>query len=488
MNTHQLFRRSQIRLALSYAGVMAVILSLAGLGMYRFLIQSNWKAIEREMESIAGTLHDSLEPMLPASENPTATLRRILPELCLAKQSCNVSPTLIQRHTTGISDRNTYYIRLFDRQGQILAFSPSPIVAALPQSLTATPWQTFTSAQGIRYRQFTIVLHSHDLSHDLQHQRGGVGVASAVAEAYLYDNRNGTQPAWGYLQIGRTLAAFDAEVKRLELILAIGFPIALVSIAVSSWWLSKLAMQPIYQSYQQQQQFTANVAHELRSPLASLLATVEAILRLPPSQQQDIPIMLHPVERQGRRLSHLITDLLFLTSLEQSSFTKPFQSCCLNDVVGDLTEEFSELATAADIRLSSQMPKVDIYVMGDESQLYRLVSNSIANAIQYTPAGGAVSVSLTLADRTASIAIADTGIGIAPSHQTRIFERFYRVDSDRARKTGGTGLGLAIVQAIVQRHQGQITVKSELGSGSLFTIRLPGYNQTSTIAYDGMKM
>ena len=284
----------------------------------------------------------------------------------------------------------------------------------------------------------------------------------------------GTQPpAWGYLQIGRTLAGFDAEVKRLELILAIGFPIALVSIAVSSWWLSKLAMQPIYQSYQQQQQFTANVAHELRSPLASLLATVEAILRLPPSQQQDIPMMLHPVERQGRRLSNLITDLLFLTSLEQNSLTKPFQPCCLNDIVSDLTEEFLELATAADIHLTSQMPKVDIYVMGDESQLYRLVSNSIANAIQYTPAGGAVNVSLTLADRTASIAIADTGIGIALSEQTRIFERFYRVDSDRARKTGGTGLGLAIVKAIVQRHQGQITVKSELGSGSLFIIRLP---------------
>lgn len=467
MNTYQLFRRSQIRLALSYAGVMAVILSLAGLGMYRLLIQSNWNAIEQEMTSIAGTLHDSLEPMLPSRENPTAILRRILPELCLAKQPCNVSPTLIQRHTNGISDRNTYYIRLFDRQGQILAFSPSPIVTELPQSFTAAPWQTFTSAQGIRYRQFTIVLHSHDLSH----QRGGILHEEQLSQRY--DRQQNTQAAWGYLQIGRTLAAFDAQEQQLKLILAIGFPIVLVSIAVSSWWLSKLAMQPIYQSYQQQQQFTANVAHELRSPLASLLATVEAILRLPPSQQQDIPIMLHPVERQGRRLSHLITDLLFLTSLEQNSLTKPSQPCCLNDLVSDLTEEFLELATAADIHLTNQIPHGNIYVLGHESQLYRLVSNLIANAIQYTPAGGDVSVSLTLADRAASIAIKDTGIGIAPSHQTRIFERFYRVDSDRARKTGGTGLGLAIVQAIVQRHQGQITVKSELGSGSLFTICLP---------------
>ncbi len=453
MNTYQLFRRSQIRLALWYAGVMAVILSLSGLSMYRLLIQSNWNAIEREMNSMAGTLHDSLQPILPSSENPTAILRRILPELCLAQQPCNISPTLIQRHTTGISDRNTYYLRLFDRQGRLLAFSPSQISSELPRNLIAAPWQSFENKQGIRYHQFTIVLHSHDLSH--QHDRDNI------------------QPTWGYLQIGRTLAPFDAEVKRLELILAIGFPIALMLIVVSSWWLSKLAMQPIYQSYQQQQQFTANVAHELRSPLASLLATVESILRLAPSHPQDILLMLHPVERQGRRMSHLIGDLLLLTSLEQNSLTKPFQPCCLNDLVSDSIEEFLELATAAKIHLTSQITHDNIYVLGHESQLYRLVSNLIANAIQYTPAGGYVMVSLAFHDRTASITVKDIGIGIALSEQTRIFERFYRVDSDRSRKTGGTGLGLAIVQAIVHRHQGQIAVKSELGIGSLFTIRLP---------------
>jgi two-component system, OmpR family, Ni(II)-sensor and/or redox sensor kinase NrsS len=135
--------------------------------------------------------------------------------------------------------------------------------------------------------------------------------------------------------------------------MAIGLPIALSLVATSSWWLSGLAMQPIYQSYQQQQQFTANVAHELRflrsaslSPLASLLATVEAILRIQQSNQQDIQMMLHTVERQGRRLSHLIADLLLLTSLEQNSGAKPFQPCCLNDLVSDLTEEFLEMAIA----------------------------------------------------------------------------------------------------------------------------------------------
>lgn len=459
MNTHQLFRRSRTRLALWYASVMGVILSVSGFGMYRLLIQSNWAAMEREMESIAGTLHDSLEPMLPASENPTAVLRRILPELCLVNQPCNNNPTLIQRHTIGISDRASYYLRLFDARGNLIAYSPKQPLQ-LPSVLNATLWQTFQSQKGIRYHQFTIILHS----------------------AKTHPTQNHTHSSWGYLQIGRNLEYFDAEIKRMLWILAISFPMILTLVAVSSWGLSGLAMQPIYQSYQQQQQFTANAAHELRSPLASLLATVEAILRLSPTHQHDIPMMLHTVERQGRRLSDLITDLLFLTSLEHNASLQTFQPCCLNDLVSDLTEEFLELATAADIHLTSQIAPREIYVSGNESQLYRLVSNLIANAIQYTPSGGHVIVSLMLHDHTALITVKDTGIGIASCEQTRIFERFYRIDGDRSRKTGGTGLGLAIVEAIRQRHKGHVVVKSELGIGSLFTIHLPCIHQPVTSA------
>jgi two-component system, OmpR family, Ni(II)-sensor and/or redox sensor kinase NrsS len=451
MNSHQLFRRSRIRLAIWYALVMGMILSLSGLGMYRSLVQSNWMAMEREMESIAGTLHDSLEPILPASEDPTTVLQRILPELCLSERPCNLNPTLIQRHTTGISDRSIYYIRLFDHHGKLLAFSPNQ-PPSLSKTLNPKLWQTFRATNGIRYHQFTTILHS--------------------SQAHHQANEPSNYPSWGYLQIGRTLETFDAETQRTQWILIIGLPITLGFVAISSWWLSGLAMQPIYQSYQQQQQFTANAAHELRSPLASLLATVEAILRLPPANQHNISAMLQTVERQGRRLSHLITDLLLLTSLEQDASPKPFQPCCLNDLINDLTEEFLELATIADIHLTHQIPDREIFVLGNESQLYRLVSNLIANAMQYTSSGGQVVVSLTTCDRIASITVKDTGIGIAIVEQNRIFDRFYRVDSDRSRKTGGTGLGLAIAQAIAIKHQARIKVESQVNQGSMFTVEL----------------
>jgi two-component Ni(II)/redox sensor kinase NrsS len=141
MNGHHLFRRSRIRLAFWYAFVMGAILSLSGLGMYRALVRVKWVSLEREIESIAGTLHDSLEPMLPASKAATI-LQQIFPDLCLAGQFCNPNPTLIQRHTIGISDRDLYYLRLFDHHGKLLAFSPTQ-PAQLPQTFNPAQWQTF---------------------------------------------------------------------------------------------------------------------------------------------------------------------------------------------------------------------------------------------------------------------------------------------------------------------------------------------------------
>jgi two-component system, OmpR family, Ni(II)-sensor and/or redox sensor kinase NrsS len=453
MNSQQLFRRSRLCLATGYAVVMGTILGLSSFAMYEAIVQASWNAIEREVESIAGTLHDSVEPMLPQSTAPTSLLQQIFPELCIVAQPCSNNPTLIQRHTTGISDRKTYYIRLYNAQGQILAYSPNHPVP-LPPSLNPTPWQIQSATNGSRYRQFTIILHS---SH-AQHKAG---------------TPSHQHPSWGYFQVGRTLVNFDAETLRLRWLLAIGLPITLILVVASSWWLAGLAMQPIYQSYQQQQQFIADAAHELRSPLASLLATVEALMRLPQTEQKSAQTMLQTIDRQGRRLAALITDLLLLSRLEQNHDQPQFATCCLNTIISDLVEEFSEIAVQAEITLVSHSLPDDLSVVGDEQQLYRATANLIMNAIHYTPSQGKIQVNLERHDRTASITVQDTGIGISPQEQQRIFDRFYRVNQDRARSTGGTGLGLAIAQAIVKTHGGSIKVQSKLNLGSQFIIHLP---------------
>ena len=450
MNSQKLFRRSRLRLAAWYALAMGGILSVSGLGMAQAFVRANWVALEREIESTAGTLHDSLESIVPTSQDPVAGLRQIVPDLCIINQAC-VSTVQMPRHTLGIRDRTTYYVRLFDTQGNLRAYSPNQPEPP-PAQLNPATWQTLQTSNGDRYRQFITILHSAEHSH--------------TEDEIPHDH-----PSWGHLQVGRTLATFDADLQRLRWTLAVGFPLALGLIAVSSWWLSGLAMQPIYQSYQQQQQFTANAAHELRSPLASLLATVEAILRLPPEQEAQVPILLQTVERQGRRLSQLISDLLLLNRLEQDAMSEPSQPCCLNDIVSDLTEELGELAAAAEMNLSCEVPETEVYVMGYEPQLYRLFNNLMANAIQYTLPGGSVSVNLMTHERFATITVKDTGIGIPVEEQTRIFERFYRVNSDRSRKTGGTGLGLAIAKAIAQRHESQIRIDSKLQQGSCFSVQ-----------------
>jgi signal transduction histidine kinase len=227
-------------------------------------------------------------------------------------------------------------------------------------------------------------------------------------------------------------------------------------------------MQPIYQSYRQIQQFTADVAHELRTPLAATQATVESALRFN-SVEPETQDILHAIERQNKRLSELVADLLLLARMERQPLPIR-QQCCLNDIVSDLVEELATLALGASVELTADI-NVDkpLIVVGNEEQLYRLISNLIVNAIQYTPTGGQVTVILDQSDYHAVISIQDT----AKSEQSRIFERFYRVDSDRSRHSGGSGLGLAIAAVIVQAHAGSLQVQSELGKGSTFTIRLP---------------
>ena len=132
---------------------------------------------------------------------------------------------------------------------------------------------------------------------------------------------------------------------------------------------------------------------------------------------------------------------------------------------------------ASEIELSSQI-KVSqpVKIIGDRTQLYRLITNLVTNAIQYTPAGGKVTLSMTEEHNEVIIGIQDTGIGIAKGDRERIFDRFYRVDKARSRSKGGSGLGLAIAKAIALAHNGSLDVRSEIGKGSVFILKLPKYN------------
>ena len=438
----RLFYLTRWRLASWYALVMGLILSVCGLGVYQAIAHAHWVALEGELNSVAGTLHDSIEQTLKQPGRLEPNTQQLLPDICLAGASLCAQAAASGRHILGAINQGNYYIRLFDSSGRLIALAGVP-PEELSLVLDKEVWQTVSDRQGNRYYQISLSLHTQD-------------------------NR-----FWGYLQVGRSLKDLDNYLAASKWILGLGLPMAMGLVAVSSWWLAGLAMQPIHKSYQQMQQFTGDVAHELRTPLAALQATVESSFPMQDLSAIEARERQQTIERQINRLSQLVKDLLLLCRMEQKTLPVQLGLCCLNDLIGDLVEEFQYLASRASIKITTNVTeRQPLYVTGDEEQLYRLVSNLIVNAIQYTPAGGQVSVMLNSSDRYALIQIQDTGIGIAPKEQTQIFDRFYRVSSDRSRSTGGSGLGLAIAQAIAQNHGGLITVTSQLGVGSCFTVHL----------------
>ncbi len=180
------------------------------------------------------------------------------------------------------------------------------------------------------------------------------------------------------------------------------------------------------------------------------------------------------VNRQSQRLTTLVSDLLLLSRLDSDKRSLVKTDCCLQDLISDIVEEMAAFAIADNITLAIdfQTP-TPLVVSGNEEQLYRIVLNLVNNAITYTPAGGRVTLTLQRYQQQAIILVTDTGIGITPEQQAKIFDRFYRVDAARAGQAGNSGLGLAIASAIAKAHHGTLTVSSQLNSGSTFTVSLP---------------
>lgn len=235
-------------------------------------------------------------------------------------------------------------------------------------------------------------------------------------------------------------------------------------------------MRPVLGAYQQMQQFSADAAHELRTPLAAIQATVESVLGQPAPSTVGMRSTLGVIERQNQRLSKLVQDLLLLIRLDGAPASSAYEPCCLNELGEDLVEEYAHLALAASVTLTlAPIPAKKLMVLGNLDQLYRLVGNLLINGIQHTPPHGQVTLKLAVEAGYGLVHVIDTGPGIAKSNQPHIFNRFYRADSARSRQTGGVGLGLAIAQAIAQAHGGRISLDSQEQQGSCFTLWLPLY-------------
>ena len=220
---------------------------------------------------------------------------------------------------------------------------------------------------------------------------------------------------------------------------------------------------------QNRREFTANVSHELKTPLQGIIGSAE-LLENGMVQPDDVPRFVGHIRKEAQRLVTLIGDIIRLSQLDEGD-EMPRETVDLLT----LSQE-----TADDLQAAAEQKNVSLFVEGESMRvngvrrlLYEVIYNLCDNAIKYNVEGGSVKVSVGTEGGKAVVSVADTGIGIAPEHQSRIFERFYRVDKSHSKASGGTGLGLSIVKHAVQYHHGTVELKSDEGKGTTIRVLLP---------------
>lgn len=219
-------------------------------------------------------------------------------------------------------------------------------------------------------------------------------------------------------------------------------------------------------------EFTADASHELRTPIALIHTEAELALRRSRDASEYREALQH-ILLESDRTAKLIEELLALARADSGREALHIQSVDLGALLRESAAKWAQVASLRNLQFEDRLQGPRLPVMGDESALRRVIDILLDNAFKYTPAPGKITLSSEEVNGRVVVSVEDTGMGIAPDDQARIFERFYRVDKARSRELGGAGLGLAIAQWIVQLHQGSISVKSEPGSGSVFQIDLP---------------
>ena len=382
----------------------------------------------------------------------------------------------------------TRYYQVFDgATGRLIAASP----AMSPLGLDYTPPEIEA-------------LRSSGLPEDVSTTYGRLRF---VAHALTLENR----PL--ILVVGVPLTQMDRALGRYRNLLLLIVPVALLITAATVWWLSAYALRPLSQmalatraidvstldrrlavrgardeldevasafnaalerlehAVGEMRQFSAALAHELRTPLAALRGGIELGARergLSAAAKEAAASQLEEIDR----LARLIDQILTQARAEAGQIHLTFAPVNLGELASSVVEDLESLAEARSIGLTCE-PEDSVSVSGDAGWLRRLLINLVDNATKFTPEGGHIAVRVAAHDGTATIDVEDTGIGLTPEDAARVFERFFRADPSRTSRIEGAGLGLSLVQWVAAQHHGAVSVASEPGAGTTFTVTLP---------------
>ena len=220
------------------------------------------------------------------------------------------------------------------------------------------------------------------------------------------------------------------------------------------------------------QEFFSNASHELKTPITSIKGYEELLENdmIPdPVMQKDV---IRRIKNEADRMTVLIADILAVSKLEAHDVKPELMDIDMSELIADRVVAYEPRAKAAKVTLCNYAMN-HVHVYADYGQMEEIVSNLISNAIRYNKRLGKVWINAHNENGYMILRVRDTGIGVAPEEQEKIFNRFYRVDKGRSRETGGTGLGLSIVKHIVNYYGGSIELRSKLGNGSEFIVRIP---------------
>jgi heavy metal sensor kinase len=381
-------------------------------------------------------------------------------------------------------------VRILNSNGEVIYVTPAFLALNIPaasvtQPLHGSAWKgTVTAQHGQTVRLYSAAL-----------------------------TENGT--VYGVVQVGESLAQLGNTLQSVEIELLLIVPFVLLLGTIGSYWLAAHAFAPVTRltsiarrieagdlhervpvprskdevqrlaltfnemierldkAFARQRRFVADASHELRTPVAAIRSMTDVLLKQStPIESEDYASVLRDVNAEAERLGNLISDLLVLARTDENQVLLERELVRLDLLVADVAATTEPLATERGITIEvlAQQPAI---VLGDEVRLIQVIMNLIDNAIAYTNSGGKVTLEVGVKYNNAYLIVRDSGIGIAKEHLDHIFERFYRIDPARSREAGNTGLGLAITEWIVQAHGGKISVESEVGKGTTFTVLLP---------------
>lgn len=485
----------KFRLTIWYAFILAVILSIFSFFMYAEFSRTLYRDADKTLVQEAQSIEQSFSPYLAGvfrGIQPLAGSKTAIPSFYSEPQiRLQLAEALSKwEKATHRVSRSTLIIRLLGLDNTIFlsnlkAWEKEIIFPFFERD--SVFMETGNSIQTIHFQHRPIRLYYHLIE---------------------YQGR----PLF-IIQCGVPIYELKATLQRLGIIILFSIPGAVLAACIAGWFLAKRFFRPldhmtreakqitaaylkrrlprthaedeldrlaetlnemmdrIETSTRVIQEFSSDISHELKTPLAIIRGEIDLAFRRSRSSE-DLVETLRVIEGEVNELIHLVDDLLLLVRSDAKRLQVEKKPILLNMLLEQTVNLFQERAQSKKIKLSFSADK-DYQILGDAIYLKRLISNLIDNAVKFTEAGGEVTIKLFGANHSTMIKVIDNGMGIEPEMQDKVFSRFFR--TDQARSHEGAGLGLNIAKAICEAHQGRLSLQSQVGKGTIVTISLPNY-------------